>query len=947
MKKIITIIFFALISISLCAENTPYGNPSHKSKSKFIKSLMEQMTLREMVGQLIMIDSYSKDDSNYYKNIVKQLDSNYIGGVCFFKGTSKELLKLNSIYNSHSKIPLFVAIDGEWGLNMRLTDIETYPLSMTLGALPQSKYSLVYDMGRNIAKQCKSLGININFAPDVDINLNPDNPVINMRSFGQDKYKVALLAEQYVKGLQDENIMAVIKHFPGHGDTETDSHKATPLIKHNKAFIDSVDSYPFRYNIKKGAWAVMVGHLQIDALSKDTLAPASINKDIIEDYLLDDLDFDGLVFTDAMNMKGLTTRFSQGEAEVRALEAGVDIILMPDNTDKAIEAIISAVESGRLSKKLIKEKCKKVLSRKYDMGLFKDRGKYSLPQSTLFTQQKKINKSLAENTITLVNNKGNVIPFDRYRDSITLITVGNANYDTLIKGMQQYCNLSVVNIKSNTKNNERDSIIKNISKNQKLVTAIGGGRFATGKTNYGIPDGSIRLLEQIKKQRNDDNVVLFFANPYVFKLLDSSYSAQSIIVAYENNAYTQTAAYQLLFGEIYSKGSLPVTVNRTHFTGTEQVESEEEKLYKFCMDNSIDIKTVKLIDSIAENGIKEKAYPGCQLLVARDGKILLDKAYGYYTYDKTTPVTQTTMYDIASLTKVMATTIAVMKLYERDRIELDAKISTYIPELKKSKVGNLTVKELLSHYTTLPATYPFWKKDTKNKRSKAFMLEEFKKMNTDKKKKYVYSDLNFLLLQFMVENVSGMSLDEYVKKNFYDKMNLTHTTFKPLDNGFAKQNIAPTEYDTVIRKEQIQGEVHDPMAYYIGGVCGNAGLFSTAEDLFKICQMLLNNGVYDGNRYIDSSVVALFNKRYFENVGVRRALGFDKPFISDQSTHCSKYASQKSFGHSGFTGTYLWIEPENKTVFIFLSNRVYPSATPNRLAKMNIRTDINDLIYKL
>lgn len=957
MKKIFTTILVLLFSLSLLASNIYTSKPDrfstnketstskpekNKNKKKILKSLMDKMTIEEMVGQLIMIDSYAKDDSTYYKSVIRQLDSNKVGGVCFFKGTTAELLKLNKIYDSHANIPLFVAIDGEWGLNMRMTDVKSYPVSMTLGALPKKSYSLVYDMAENIAQQCLSLGININFAPDVDININPNNPVINMRSFGQDKYKVSLLAEQYVKGLQDNGVMAVIKHFPGHGDTETDSHKATPLITHTKGDIDTIDTYPFRYNIKKGVWAVMVGHLQVDALSQDTLVPASINKDIINDYLLDDCEFEGLVFTDAMNMKGLTTRFGQGEAEVKALEAGVDIILMPENTDKAIKAILSAIESGRISEKLIKEKCKKILSWKYDMGLFKNRGKFSPISNQLFDKEEKINTEIAENVITLIGNQSNVVPMRNPNDSVTLITVGNANFDTLIAEMKKHCQLSIVKINSNMKRMERDVLIRNISSNHQLITAIGGARFSNAKSKYGIPDCSVSLLEQIESIRKDSNIVLLFANPYVFKLIDSAYTCQAFLVGYENNAYTQKAMAKALFGEIGCKGFLPVTVKRTHV----EDEEEEDQEYRYYMDNNIDLAMVQQIDSIANSGITEKAYPGCQVLVAKDGKILINKSYGYYTYDNDKEVTSNTIYDIASLTKVMATTLAVMKLYDEGKIKLDEKVSTYIPELKKCNAGKLTIKELLSHYSTLPATYPFYRMQTKETNKKKAVIEQLKKINTDKKKRYLYSDLNFLVLQLAVENITSKNLDEYLEEKFYAPMELSHTTFNPLMNGVNQENIAPTELDTIIRHQQIVGEVHDPMAYYLDGVCGNAGLFSTTEDLFKICQMILNNGTYNNKKYLDSTTIATFNHRYYENLGVRRALGFDKPFIHGESSHCSKYASQKSIGHSGFTGTYLWIEPENKTIFIFLSNRVYPSANHNKLSKLNIRTDMNNVIYR-
>lgn len=947
MKKIIVSTLLLLSCFSAMTQQTLIEK--RKGRNKYIKQQMESMSLKQMVGQMIMIDSYAKDDSNYYKNILYQIDSNFVGGVCFFKGTQKDLLKLNKLYDSHAEIPLFVAIDGEWGLNMRLSEIETFPLNMTLGALPKNKYHLVKDMACVIAKECKSLGININFAPVVDININPNNPVINMRSFGQDKYKVSILAREYVKGLQENGIMAVVKHFPGHGDTETDSHKATPIIKHDKSFIDSVDVYPFRYNMNKGVWATMAGHLQVPALSKDSLKVATINKDIITSYLQENLGFEGLVFTDAMNMKGLTNLYGEGEAEVLAILAGVDILLMPENTDKAINAIITAIEEKKIPQQLIEQKCKKILSWKYDMGLVANRGKYFPIDSNLYEKTKELNEQITENTVTLLDGKGQIsrktnLSFNK--DTVSLVLLGNADFEALTSNLTTDIPTKIYRIHSKMKGKEVDSIIFAIDSTKTIITAFGGARFSNSKSNYGIPDISIEVLSKIEKKCKD-NILLMFCNPYTLKLIDSSFKCKAFVLAYENNNYTQKAVAKFLNGEIKARGSLPVSIKRTHIIENEQEElsgiSSEEKFY---MDNNINLSTIKKIDSLAQKGITEKAYPGCQVLIAKEGKIIYDKNFGYHTYDKQREVTSNTMYDIASLTKIVTTTIAIMRLYEEGKIKLDAQISNYIPELKKSEVGKLTIKELLSHYTTLPAVYPFAQKKLKGKNIHQAILKEMKHVPL-KQKKYTYSDLNFLLLQYAIENITNEGLDEYVQREFYSKMNLQNTTFNPLLNGVNQENIAPTENDTTTRKELIWGQVHDPLAYLNNGVCGNAGLFSTAEDLFKICQMLLNKGEFEGIRYLNSATMDIFNHRYFADVGIRRALGFDKPLIKGKSSHCSQYASQSSFGHSGFTGTYIWIEPENNTIIIFLSNRVYPYSSPNKLSKMNIRTDINDLIYQL
>ena len=973
MKKTIFILIALLCSVNIFADNYPIAK--RKGRAKAVKKIMMSMTEKQMIGQMFMIDSYSVYDTLQIKKVFRQIDSNCVGGVCFFKGNQKDLVRMNKAYNRRSKIPLFTAIDAEYGLGMRMTDGTVIPMAMTMGALPENEYYLVNEIAKNEARQCKSLGININFAPDADININPDNPVINMRSFGQDKTKVAHLAKEYFSGLQSLNVMATVKHFPGHGDTKTDSHKATPVITHDKNFIDSLDSYPFRYAVDNKVWGVMAGHLEIASLTKNPNIPSSVNEDIINGYLNDDLGFEGLVFTDAMNMKGLTDRYGKGEAEVLAVLAGVDIILMPENTDTAISAVIRAVNEGRIPRKLIKEKCRKILLWKYDMGLFDNNCEFKVPDSKITDQSDTLSYKIYRSAVTSVMKNSDATGLEAYNDTVVLLAVGPTQYNTLVNGLNEKIPVVFKRITAEMKAKECDSVLASLPKDKRIYTLVAGGKFAKSSSYYGVPTGTFPVLKKICNAVENNNYMVLFGNAYLLKYIDTAFRFDDILVAYENNTLSQRAVAHVLLDNQIPRGVLPVTARKEHVIIEQQPEeTANESGYELFADQGVDTNVLKSIDSIAQEGIKQHAYPGCQILIAKDNKIIFDKNYGYHTYDSLIPVADNTVYDIASLTKVMATTLAVMKLTQTGKIHLDDPIKKYVPEYKHVKFGKLTVRELLSHYTTLPATYLFWTKTLKDgkldmdvydynvrmdenyipvtdslfikKSHLATMRKQLKDVKL-KDQQYTYSDLNFLLLQYMVENVSGKSLDKYMEDEFYNKMGLHNTCFNPLDKGVSKENIAPTEYDTVFRHQLIHGTVHDPMASLHGGVCGNAGVFSDAHDIYKICSMLLNNGEFDGVRYLDSTTIAMFNHRWYQDKNIRRALGFDKPFISSVSTHCSKYAPQSSYGHSGFTGTYFWVDPDNKTVFIFLSNRVQPYATPNKLASMNIRTDINDLIYKL
>lgn len=971
-RKIVTLTFlFCLCSIICLADNNPIKK--RKGREHYVKEQMSNMSLKEMVGQLIMIGCDSDITPAYTNKILKDIDSNKVGGICFFKGKSENIPPLIKKYNTVCKLPLLVSIDGEWGLAMRLTDITPFPRAMTLGALEEEDYNLVYEMGNLIAKQCKALGIHINFAPDADINLNPANPVINTRSFGQNRYRITYLAEQYIRGMQDEGIMAVIKHFPGHGDTEIDSHKSLPTISHDRNFIDSVDMYPFRYNIKQGVWGVMVGHLNVPAMNNEYNYPACINPEIIQNYLIENLGFKGLVFTDAMNMKGLTNDYPDGQAQVLALKAGVDILLMPNNTDQAMNAILRAVETGNLSEKTIREKCKKVLRWKYDMGIINPAKSKTPSLKELEFQTHELNRHIADNVLTLLKNDEELLPL-QISDStkLSIVYLEDFNYHTFDTTINLFHKATSYSINSKTTPEQTDSILTSLTNSDIIITLASGGVNQTKKNNYGISQNTLDAIAKIQ-DLDKKNILVLFANPYALASLDTLCEYNSLIMAYQNTVNLQRSVAQALFGYRAFKGSVPVT-GSLNYPCQSGIDKEESQGYEEVAEAGMKVECFEKIDSIINIGITQKAYPGAQVLIAKDGNIVFNRNAGFQTYDNQTKINDNSIYDLASLTKVMATTLAVMKLYEEDKFSLDDKLSSYLPYLKHSNKSKITIKEALAHTARLKAFLPFWKETlgkakqdetlyAHNKYGDSTYLQVcdslfIKKSYKDDirkqivssslgdKHKYIYSDLGFILLGDLVEHISGKSLDTYLQETFYEPLGLTNTSFNPLSHGINKENIVPTLEAVDFRQSKLQGFVHDESSALNGGIAGHAGLFSNAKDLFIICQMLLNGGVYDNKRYLKEETITTFNHRYFKKYQNRRALGFDKPLLSSSSAHCSKYCSEESFGHSGFTGTYLWIEPENKTIFIFLSNRVYPDAKSNKLAQMNIRTNIQDLIYE-
>jgi beta-glucosidase-like glycosyl hydrolase/CubicO group peptidase (beta-lactamase class C family) len=959
--------FIIALLICIFIPSITFGEKVDKEKKKTekeIEKLLSQMTIKEMVGQLIMIGADTDVNKKYCEKILKDIDSNKVGGVCFFKGKSDNLPKLINKYNTVCKIPLLVSIDAEWSLSMRFTDLDPFPRAMALGALDSNDYYLVYKKADIIGKQCKTLGIHINFAPDIDINLNPANPVINTRSFGQNKWKVSLLSEQYIKGLQDNNVMAVIKHFPGHGDTDLDSHLNLPTINHSKDFIDTVDLIPFKYNIEKGVWGAMIAHLNVPALNKNYTYPASINPDIIQGYLVDELKFDGLIFTDAMNMKGLTNDYPDGQAQVLALKAGVDVLLMPNNTDSAMNAILTAIENGELSKELIKEKCRKVLEWKYKLGVMKPTQE---PKPLSKKQKEEIGNlcdSIAPKVLTLLENNANILPLEeKDTNEVIFVSLDENDYSDFIKQAKKHKKIKNYCINKKTKEEDYEKIMCEIDSTKTVIVAASGGVNSKKSNNYGISSQSLTTLYAIQETKAK-NILVLFANPYVLESIDTICDYNALIIAYQNTPQLQVAAAKSIFTPHKFTATLPVDGSQTYKASPDfAIELPKQAPSRFSK-----------IDSLINLGIVKEAYPGAQVLIAQKGEIIYKKNAGYQTYDNKIAINDSSIYDVASLTKVMATTLAVMKLYDEKKFALDDRLSNYIPWLKKTNKRKITIKEALSHCGRMKAYLPIWIHALKTAEQDSTLFA-WKTENTDEyfqltdslyihkkyredifkqisdsplnpKHKYVYSDLGFILLGELVEALSGQTLDVYLEENFYKPMNLTHTCFRPKQSQNI-ENIVPTIEAVDFRNSQIRGNVHDETSALLGGVAGHAGLFSTSEDLFAICQMLLNKGEYKGKRYINKETVDLFAIAHFKEHNNRRGLGWDKPLLHSKSSHTSQYASKSSFGHSGFTGTYLWIDPKNETILIFLSNRVYPDAKTNKLAQLNIRTDIHDLIYEI
>ena len=964
MKKHLLIV---LLAISAIAQSQIKSN--NVAANAWADSVLTSLTKEQRIAQLMVLRLTSMNPQTkkpiYYDSLVGAMVQKYnIGGVCLFQGGPVMQGTIINNLQRMAQTPLLVSIDAEWGVGMRLFDsVQALPHQMMLGAVQDSK--IIYEYGKLVGEQCKRLGIHVNFAPVVDINNNPYNPVINDRSFGEDKYKVALYGIQYMKGMQDIGVLACAKHFPGHGDVAVDSHFDLPVINKSIEQLDSLELYPFRKIFEAGIGSVMIAHLYIPAIDTAANRATSISKNNVTGLLRDKLGYQGLTFTDALEMQGVKKYFPDGEASVQSLIAGNDMLCLPGDVDTAIQKIKSAISNNIISWDEINEHCKKVLLAKYKyIGI--NSKPVVLPNiaSDLNSGIPAMKKLVAENAITLLNKTGNDFFPLTATNEIAYVGIGLDSSNAFGKNMKECYKAATFYFNYKTDSSKVAAIIDSIKNRYKKVVIGIHAYSRTPFNNFGINAAATQLVQQLEQQTN--SVSFVFGNPYAIK---NFCNAVNLVACYEDDTITQQAAFDLLQGKIAAKGKLPVTVCDAYKYG-----SGINTTASFLPEKkTINYGTFNAIDSIANNAISNGATPGCVVLAAKDGKIVYHKAFGNFNYDGLEKTAYTSVYDMASVTKICATTLTIMKLYEEGKIDIKKTLGHYLPVAKGTDKENLTIENILLHQAGLIAYIPFYreivdsagnplahyfsafKNDTFSIRVAEnlylrnswndSMMSRILQSPLTKANKYVYSDNDFIFLGKVSEAINGMPLNEYVQKVFYQPLGLTSTGFTPREH-MSLNRIVPTEQEPIFRKQLIRGDVHDPGAAMFGGVAGHAGLFSNAYDLGVIMQMLLNGGTFNGKRYLKKETIDLFTG--YHSATSRRGYGFDKPEKGNRSKpepYPSYSASPLTFGHTGFTGTCVWADPTSNLVFVFLSNRVTPDGNSPKLSKLNVRSAILEAIY--
>ncbi|MCC5930934.1 MAG: serine hydrolase [Cyclobacteriaceae bacterium] len=953
-----TLFFVLIISIGASAQ-----------KDKWVDSVYTNLSPKQRIAQLFMVAAYSGSDVQNQEQLKKLVGDFGIGGLIFFKGKPVQQAQRTNELQNLGRVPLLIAMDAEWGLNMRLDSVQRFPYHITMGAMKDE--NLIYDAGKSIARQCRRIGVHINFAPVADVNVNPDNPVISFRSFGELPEEVSRKSVLFMKGMQDHGLMAVAKHFPGHGDTHLDSHLDLPSLAHDRQRLETVELLPFTKLIQQGVQGIMTAHLDIPSID-DSGVPVSLSRQAVQGLLKEQMGFNGLVFTDALNMKGVTRDFPSGEIEIRAIEAGNDVLLFSEDVENAISAVSEAIQSGRLTEEMINARCRRILGVKYDFGL------YYKPHIDVQGLVNDLNPSedvhllekMAASSLTLLKNE-NALPIKELEKiKIASVSVGVNEPTYFQKFLNRYVEMPAYVLPKDASDAHLAELWQKLMAYDIIICGIHQmGLYPSG--NFGISAGNQVFISQLAGSGR--SIISLFGNPYALGLLSGIEQSAGLLIAYQETEITQSTAAQAIFGAIQVEGSLPVSVSR-HFSAGMGIRSAPINRLSFGHPASVGIDQKKLlkIDSLALLAIEAKATPGCQILVARSGKVVYYKSFGRHTYEGAREVKENDIYDLASITKVSTALPALMKLYEEGHFDLDAQLGQYLPEFRKINSSGITFREMLTHQAGLTSWIPFWK-DTKRKNGRfkwrTFKADSNRRFNTkvtdnlylhrnyankiynkiDKaplgEKKYLYSDLSFIIYPRVVEKITGMDFQDYLNHNFYHPLGATTLVYNPLDH-FPLHRIVPTEYDGLFRETLIHGRVHDEGAAMLRGVSGHAGLFGTSIDLAKMVQMVANEGYYGGKRYLKAETIREFTRCQFCDIGNRRALGYDRPLEKPhQNGNTAVSASQKSFGHSGFTGTFFWVDPEYDLVYIFLSNRVHPTRENTTLYKMNVRTGIQQLIY--
>ncbi len=962
-------VFFASLFLSFGCTSL---NAQSIQAQAWADSLMKTLSPEQKVGQLFILTAYSNQEESSYAYLQNLITRYQPGGLIFMQGSPEKQIELINRYQNASHVPLLISQDAEWGLSMRLTGTMKYPRNMTLGAIRDD--SMLYHLGRQMAQELRRVGVHMNYAPVVDINNNPDNPVIGDRSFGQEKFNVARKSYMVMKGMEDAGVLACAKHFPGHGDTGVDSHVDLPVLTHTLDRLDTVELYPFFRLMEWGIASIMVAHLHVPALDPTPNMSASMSPKIVKGVMRDRMNYDGLVITDALNMQGVTKYYDAGEVALGALLAGNDMLLSPENVPKSVQAILDALRSGVITEAELNTHVRRVLLAKYKVGLHRwaPIPVANVRADILTPQGEALRKQLYEQAITIPKNDRHLLPLgDLENRKIAYLQLGGPAKSDLSTSLQQYTQVDVFFASRDLSNAEHEGWMRRLANYQTVI--IGGfGVSRRSSATYGVTKSMAGLVASLASGPME-TVFVWCGNPYALRFFGQE---QATVLAYETEREAQQAAAQAIFGGLRVTGRMPVWVS-SFFREGEGYQIRQPIRFGFALPEEVgmDSRTLAKIDSIAYHYVEQKAMPGCAILLLRGNDIVYHRGFGQteYTLSGEGIDPWSHSYDLASVTKVAATTLATMRLVEQGRLELDAPLGRYLPEWNHLDKGRLTARQLLQHSAGLPSWKPLFLETYSDPQRKiidrdrfrfeassefplpvgpglyaradveSWVWEKIAAVELSNSRKVTYSDVGMMIMGHLVERIAGESLESYTQSQFFAPLGMNRTWFRPAEKGFTA-HCPPTEADTDWRHCVIKGYVHDPNAALLGGVAGHAGLFANVYDLAKLFLMLKNRGEYGDRRYFLPVTIDDFTQKQLSSS--RKGLGWDKPELNGSSSNpVSVYASADTYGHTGFTGTCVWVDPKSDLIFIFLSNRTYPSASNKLLNRDHVRIRIMDQAY--
>lgn len=922
----------------------PPGSKLEKSSEAYLDSLVLHTSLKEKIGQLFFVPArgeFMNRDDRSFKELQQMVQQYHVGGIIFMRGDIYGQSVMTNKLQKMSKFPLWISQDMEFGAAMRISGTTRFTPAMGVAASGNKRNAFM--MGKITAIEAKALGVHQIYAPVLDVNNNPDNPVINIRAFSGDPHMVAEYGTAFMQGVQSEGVVATAKHFPGHGDTDVDSHSDLPVVNYNYNRLDSVELIPFRRAIDAGISSIMSAHIAFPGVNQNQFLPATLDGTILKDMLTDSLNFNGMVVTDGLEMRGITSKFSPGSAVVHALKAGADIMLISPDLFTAVNEVMKAVERGEITEQRINHSFAKLMLWKQKHGLFESDNQVDINEldtkvNTAFHQAEA--NRIARESVTILKNDKNIIPLlpSEYPEIMVISLADDrsgSTGSTFVRKMRDYHPDVSFHIYDNRTSEADKRRMLEKARQVDLVVISSFINLKFGQTTS-LSRGQLSLLQNITNMRKP-SLLISFGNPYVLSDLKE---ADAHVLGWYNTSEQINGVVPALFGAADVKAKLPIKIPGLYELG-DGFEMDQTTL-RFGTPEEVGLDHAKLfkVDEIIEQAIQDSVFPGAVVGIVKDGVLAYNRGYGYKDYTKLDRVENTDVYDLASLTKVMATTLSTMKLLDEGKLKLSDPISSFFPEFDTPEKKEITIRDILLHQTGLPP-FRVYVDSLKNRTAIVDAIKN-EPLTYEPRSKYVYSDLGMILLGEIVEAVSGQRLDRYARQHLYFPLNMYSTFFNPASNSrWLVSKIPPTEIDTIYGRGKVRARAHDERAYFMDGVAGHAGLFSSAIDIAKLSTMLLNEGVYAGKRYFEPNTIREFTSDQSEFNS--RGLGFDRKSGNGFST-AGEYASDDTFGHLGFTGTSLWIDREKNMSIILLTNRTFPYRSYGKTISQ-IRAEVADAAF--